>query len=149
MNWLLIIILIALLCFALYGTKKGAIRLVFTVVEILVLTIIIGLLVTNVLAFLGIFIVAVIVLHLISKALKLFAHLPVIRGIDRFFGFFVGIFLGLIFVWIFFWIVSVLGSTGFGTMCLSYINASPILSLLYQNNGVQIFASQHFTWYNL
>lgn len=148
MNWLLLAVIIALLLFGFYGSRKGAIRIVFSLVEVVVLIILFGVLTTNVLAFLGLFLVALIVLHFIGKALKLFAHLPVIRGIDRTIGFFVGLLLGLLFIWLFFWIMTLFSGTMFGGWVFAMIGQSNVLTWLYRHNGVISFASAHFTWYN-
>ena len=147
MNWLLNVVLIFLLLSAIYGMRRGLVRTVFPLVEVVVLVIIIGLMVTNFLAFLGIFIAAVIVLYFLFKALKIFSRLPIVHSADKLLGFFAGFVLGLVLVWIFFWIVSLFAATGFGSTMLTLIYGSDVLTWLYQNNGVLSFASEHFAWY--
>lgn len=148
MNALLIGVLIALLLFGIYGWRKGALCLVFSLVEVVVLVIIIGLLVTNFFSFIGIFIAAIILLFVVGKALKLFSRLPVIHGINRFLGLFAGLLLGLIFVWLFLWVAEMFSDTAFGTWTFAMVGQSRFLTWLYFHNGVQQFASGHFAWYN-
>ncbi len=148
MNAIMIGVLVTLLLCGIYGALKGALRILFTFAEVVVLIIVIGLLTTNFRAFIGIFIVTVVALFIISRFLPFFSKLPVIRGIDRFFGMLFGLFLGLLFIWLFFMVVSVLANTPFGATTLAMIRENPFLLWLYQNNGIDIFARQHFSWYN-
>ncbi len=147
MNALFIGVLVTLLLCGIYGALKGALRILFAFAEVLALIIVIGLLTTNFKAFLGLFIVTVIVLFIVSRFLPFFSKLPVIRKIDRFFGMLIGLLLGLLFIWLFFMIVSLFATTPFGTKMLAMIQENPFLVWLYQNNAIDLFARQHFTWY--
>lgn len=148
MNALFLGVMITLLLCGIYGALKGALRILFAFAEVLILIIVIGLLTTNFKAFLGLFIVTVIVLFIISRFLPFFSKLPVIRTADRFLGMLIGLLLGLLFVWLFFMIVSLFATTPFGVKMLAMIQENPFLVWLYQNNGIDLFARQHFTWYN-
>ena len=148
MNALFIGVLITLLLCGIYGALKGALRILFTFAEVLILIVVIGLLTTNFKAFIGIFILVVVALFIISRFLPFFSKLPVIRKIDRFFGSLIGILLGLLLIWLFFMIVSAFANTSFGTTMLGMIQENPFLVWLYQNNGIDLFARQHFTWYS-
>ena len=141
-------VLVTLLLCGIYGALKGALRIIFTFAEVLVLIIVIGLLATNFRAFIGTFIVIVVILFIISRFIPFFSKLPVIRSIDRFFGTLIGLLLGLLFIWLFFMIVSAVASTPFGTATIGMIKENPFLLWLYQNNGITIFARQHFSWYD-
>ena len=147
MNAVMIGVLVTLLLCGIYGALKGALRIVFAFAEVLVLIIVIGLLTTDFRAFIGIFIVTVIALFIISRFIPFFSKLPVIRTVDRFFGTLIGLLLGLLLIWLFFMIVAVFAATPFGTTVLGMIRENPFLLWLYQNNGIEIFARQHFTWY--
>lgn len=147
MNALFIGVLVTLLLCGIYGALKGALRILFAFAEVLVLIVVIGLLTTNFRAFLGLFILTVIVLFIVSRFLPFFSKLPVIRKIDRFFGMLFGLLLGLLFIWLFFMIVSFLPETSFGATALGWIRENPFLVWLYQNNGIDLFARQHFSWY--
>ncbi len=147
MNALFLGVLITLLLCGIYGALKGALRILFAFAEVLTLIIVFGLLTTNFKAFIGLFIVTVIVLFIVSRFLPFFSKLPVIRTVDRFFGTLIGLLLGLLFIWLFFMIVSLFAGTPFGIRMLAMIQENPFLVWLYQNNGIDIFARQHFTWY--
>ncbi len=147
MNAVMIGVLVTLLLCGIYGALKGALRIVFAFAEVLVLIVVVGLLTTDFRAFIGIFIVTVIALFIISRFIPFFSKLPVIRTVDRFFGTLIGLLLGLLFIWVFFMIVSALAGTPFGMTTIGMIRENPFLLWLYENNGIEIFARQHFSWY--
>lgn len=77
-----------------------------------------------------------IAVHLISQLLGIVSRIPVLKGINRFFGLFAGGIYGLILVWIAFYIVALCSTGGTGRVLLSYIYDSTFLRMLYENNPI-------------
>ena len=79
-------------------------------------------------------IVLAILVRIIVKLLKFLDHLPVIGGINRFFGLFFGLAEGLLILWIICLILMALSGTEFGSGIIETIRKSAFLSFIYDNN---------------
>lgn len=88
----------------------------------------------NGLSFFGIFLVARIVLFIISKVANLIAELPLLKQVNKAGGFLIGIIKGLLIVYIVFAIISFLAPVFEGSQLYSVINESFIGNFMYDNN---------------
>ena len=95
-------------------------------------------------SFFGALIIILILLRVIAHLLKLFTKLPVLHGIDRFFGMVAGMLKGLLGVWLLFYIVAISCTSSFGLMMLDEINQSIFLSYLYNNKLLLVLLMKFF-----
>lgn len=96
--------------------------------------------VVNGVAFIVSFVLATLMIRILTYALNIIASLPVIRGVNKAAGAVVGLVKGIIFVWIAFLIMTVLCNTGIGQMLMELVEQDTFLSYLYnQNILVKIF----------
>lgn len=93
----------------------------------------------NIVSFLAVYAVLRIFVRILLNMIDFISELPVLNGINRLAGGITGIGVGVVIVWIFFLILTLVYATSFGQGCLSQINASPILSALYENNQILRF----------
>lgn len=70
----------------------------------------------------------------ISHMLNFVSKIPAVQGPDKLLGAVAGGLKGLIFIWILFYIISLCAASGFGAQYLGYIEESPFLKALYENN---------------
>ena len=145
MNWLLIVVLAIFIFFTIYGWFRGVLRMAFSLVVVVALILLLGRFITNGLSFLISFLIGVIALHLLSKMVGLFSKLPVIHGIDRFFGLLVGALLGIVVVWLLFYFATLIPTTLVGSAILTQISASPFLLWIFDHNGLILIASKIFS----
>lgn len=94
-----------------------------------------------VVSFLVALIFACIVVWLIGKATDVVNKIPIIKGINRFLGFFAGGFEGFIIVWLFFMLVSIISGSQLGQHLIQNINDSEFLAFLYNHNAVLAIVS--------
>lgn len=80
------------------------------------------------------FILAWILVRSFAAVADLFAHLPIIKGVNQFLGAVIGFVFALIFVWVGFLAITLLYTTGIGEKCFAMINDSAILTFLYEKN---------------
>ena len=99
-----------------------------TVAEKLTLTIINGI------SFIGIFLVARIVLFFVRKLADLFAEIPVIKQVNEIGGATFGLLRGLFVVYLLLAIISLLAAVIMQTGVISAIESSYVTSILYNNN---------------
>ena len=78
--------------------------------------------------------IATIVLHLISQIFRIVSRIPVLRGVNRYFGMVIGAVYGILIVWIGFYMIAICGSSEIGAQLLSYIYENTFLTYLYENN---------------
>lgn len=98
--------------------------------------------VVNGLSFIVSFILATLMIRILSYALNIIASLPVIRGVNKIAGALVGLIKGIMFVWVAFVILTILCNTGVGQICMDLIEQDTFLSYLYnQNIFMKIFMS--------
>lgn len=87
-------------------------------------------------AFFVAFFLISILLKLVVGLLDIVTKLPLIKGLNRFFGGVAGLLLGLLIVWLLLFLVAITCTSQWGRIALGYINDSPFLSFLYHNNGI-------------
>ncbi len=75
-----------------------------------------------------------ILLIILRMLLKFIGKLPVIRGVNRFFGLFAGVIEGFFVVWVLMYIGALLVTTTLGQAMLNDIEESAFLTFLYDNN---------------
>lgn len=96
----------------------------------------------NGVSFLISFILATLMIRILTYALNIIAHLPVLNGINKILGALTGLIKGVVFVWIAFLVMTVLCNTGIGQKGMALIEQDTLLNYLYnQNILVQIFMS--------
>ena len=94
----------------------------------------ISMMILKAIAFVGIFILAFIILKIIEWCLEAAASLPVLHSLNRLGGLLFGAVNGLMTIWFFFIIVTIFASTQWGVEIFRQINESIILSFIYNNN---------------
>lgn len=92
--------------------------------------------IVSVTAFLIAFVAGVIVVWLIGKATDFINKIPIIGGINRFLGIFAGAFEGFVLIWILFAFAALISGTVLGHTILTYVNDSPFLYMLYEQNPI-------------
>ncbi len=84
------------------------------------------------------FFVALVFAGIVSRylvsLLDLVSHLPVIHGANKMLGAAAGILKGLVIVWLAFYILALCAASEPGIQILTYVEESPILLYLYNNN---------------
>jgi len=88
----------------------------------------------NAAAFVGVFLLIIIILQVLCFALNLFGKLPVLSGINKIGGLVVGLLHGAIIIWVILIFITASGSASWGQAALESINKNAILSFLYDNN---------------
>ena len=81
-------------------------------------------------------VLAGIAVQIISGLLGIVSHIPIIKGANRIAGLFAGGLYGVIIVWVAFYVIALCSTGETGSALVSYIYASPFLTLLYENNPV-------------
>lgn len=160
-----IIVIAFLVAAAIYGYCRGFLRILITTLA-LVVTLVVSFLITpafasllektaigkalaktplpqvglRVVAFLILAILIYIVIRIILSVAHVITKIPVIGGINRFFGGIVGIIEGLLVIWILCMIIQAISFTPFGTQALEVINQSAVLKFFYENNLLSMIA---------
>lgn len=91
-------------------------------------------LIADILAFLLVFLVITILARILMCVFDILAKLPVVGGLNRILGGATGLIFALLVVWVACVIITLLYQTKLATTCLAYINQSPTLKWLYDNN---------------
>lgn len=95
------------------------------------------------------YIALVIAIYIIIRILllltKVIEHIPVIRGINRFFGAIVGFIEGALILWIICLFISLISNTEFGGQIVDLIRQSAFLSYIYEENLVLRMVHAFFT----
>ncbi len=98
--------------------------------------------IVNGVSFVVSFLLATLLIRMVTYALDVLARFPILNGINRLTGALVGLAKGVIFVWIAFLIITIFCSTRLGGQLLSLISGDPFLSVLYENDVlVKVFMS--------
>lgn len=95
-------------------------------------------------AFLIALVFAGVLVHVLSQMIGIASHIPIIKGVNRFLGFFLGGIYGVFVVWLGFYVVALLGAGEKMQTVISYIYANPFLTWLYENNLVLTFIMKYF-----
>lgn len=99
-------------------------------------------LVVNILAFLGVFIFATILIRAIVFALNIVSELPVVGFVNRLAGGALGAVGALIIVWVLFVILTLLYTTSIGKEIYEVIQGNEITRLIYEYNPIMILATK-------
>jgi len=91
-------------------------------------------LIMNVLAYIVVFLLAYIVLKIIGLLLDDIAQLPVLSTLNRLGGLILGMINGVLAVWVMFVVITLFCTTDWGQEAYRQINASPVLTLVYDHN---------------
>ena len=90
--------------------------------------------VLRMLSFILLFIVIFLIMRLIMRLSNLFNHIPVLGGINRFFGAVLGLAEGVIFLWIACMIIMLMSGRPAGIACEEVIRGSTFLTFIYEHN---------------
>lgn len=82
--------------------------------------------------------VAVIVMILVSRALKLIDNIPVLNTVNRLCGVVIGLVFGILIVWILFVLISTLTEIDWCRKITEYVYQSPILKLIVRWNPADL-----------
>lgn len=99
-------------------------------------------LIADIIAFLVAWIVVTIIARVLMAVVGIVGKIPVIGGVNRIAGGVVGVGIGLIVVWILFVLVTLLYNTPVGQACMKDIEASQILTKLYDGNVLMKFITK-------
>lgn len=88
----------------------------------------------NGLSFLISFLLATILIRMVTWALDLLARLPVIKGVNKLAGGVLGGVKAVIFIWVAFLVLTILCNTAIGKTGLEMIEQDQLLSFLYEQN---------------
>ena len=91
-------------------------------------------LVLKILSFILLFIVIFLILKLIIRLSNMINHVPLLGGINRFFGAILGLGEGVIFLWIICIIIMMLSGRPAGAACEKVIRGSAFLNFIYEHN---------------
>lgn len=95
-------------------------------------------------AFILLFLVLFIAFRIVIFLLKIIEKIPLIHGINRLFGALLGLAEGLLILWCICIFIMIFSGTSFGTSCMEIINASPVLSFIYNHNIIVMAFSRFF-----
>lgn len=96
----------------------------------------IGNIVVQVIAFIGTFVIACILLIIIMKLLDSVMDLPVLGFVNTLGGGVAGLIRAFLFIWVFFTVVSMSYHTEWGAFCYKAIEENQFLRFLYSNNFI-------------
>ena len=85
-------------------------------------------------AFFLAYVIAVVLLKVISRLLNLVSRLPVIHGVNKMLGVAAGFIQGMLYIWLFFYLIAICCTSSFGIQMNRYIDQSSLLTWLYNNN---------------
>lgn len=87
-----------------------------------------------------VFLIAIIVFRWVGVALKVIDRIPIVSGLNKWLGILAGAVEGFVIVWIGFTILSLSAGTILGRSLLVYVQQSPFLTWIYNNNIILDFA---------
>lgn len=153
-NWLLVIAVAIVLCYALKGAADGFIRTVFAMFSALAAAIAAafaapymnGMLKTGapLFSFLVSYVAFWLLLKYACEALDLISKLPVIHELNKTAGILVGLLRGIFMVWLLFIVITVFRKTALGSEAMGLIGESRILEELYKNNLILTLSKVFF-----
>ena len=89
-------------------------------------------------------ILALIIVHIIGKALDIANRIPIVKGINRTLGIFAGLMQGFIIIWLAFLFLALIAGTSIGEICINYVNENIFLKYLYYHNALLEILSMMF-----
>lgn len=81
-----------------------------------------------------VFIIALILIRIITQVLDLVSKLPIVNGLNKLGGAVIGLSQGLIILWVLCIVLTMFGGTELGMYLFEQINDSQLLSTIYNNN---------------
>lgn len=96
----------------------------------------------SIISFFILAIVIYIVLRIILRIARVLNKIPIVKGINRFFGAIVGIIEALIILWVICLFFTCIAQTPFGAQAVAIINQSELLKLIYNNNLLVLCATK-------
>lgn len=90
------------------------------------------------------FLLVGLILKIIIRLLDVVARLPVLKGINRFFGAAAGLVEGLLVVWVLLFVVTLACTSSWGQQAMAGIRQSEFLSFLYHYNGIVYLVGRVF-----
>lgn len=87
-------------------------------------------------AFLILAIVIFLIIRILLKLSGMINKVPLIGGVNRFFGGIFGLLEGLLFLWVICLLIMLFSGTSFGMKIVEVINSNAFLKLIYDNNGI-------------
>lgn len=88
----------------------------------------------NAISYTIVFIVALLAVRIVANILDVISKLPLLNGINKMGGLVVGLAHGLIILWVWCIVLTIFSGTNVGKVLFEQINASPVLSFIYNNN---------------
>ncbi len=88
----------------------------------------------NAASYVGLFIVAYVIIRLVGLMLNRLTKFPVLRGLNRTAGLILGALNGVMAVWFMFVVITLFCTSGWGSEALRQISENPFLSYLYNHN---------------
>ncbi len=85
-------------------------------------------------SFFAAFIVASVLMHSLAGILDIVSHLPVVKDVNKGLGAIAGGIKGLFVVWLAFYLLAICITNEFAGQIFTYVESSPILMFLYDNN---------------
>lgn len=98
----------------------------------------------NMVTYLILLVAIYIAIRIVMGIFKVISKVPVIGGINRFFGLIVGLAEGLLIIWLACLVIMIFANTKFGMQAMEVIQQSPVLKFLYDNNGIVLGANLLF-----
>ena len=92
----------------------------------------------SILSYIALFIVIYLLLRLLLALTRVINHVPVLGGINRFFGAIIGFAEGVLFLWIVCMVIMMLSGTDFGIACEKVIQGSKVLTFIYEHNYLTV-----------
>lgn len=95
----------------------------------------------DVLSYIVTFIVLIILVKIAEGVLEIIAKLPVLRSLNHFLGMLMGLMRGMVILWLCALVLAISCTSDIGQMLIAMVYDSPVLTALYENNGILILWS--------
>lgn len=143
-NWVVIVVLVTLIAYALRGIHEGFIRTVFGMFSFIIALGAAAILGPDlskefqsnekVLAFVIVFLVAFIILHFLCRTLDIISKLPVLNAFNKLAGLLAGIARGFITIWMWCIVLLIFSTSPLGQNIFLCINENEFLQAIYNSN---------------
>lgn len=105
----------------------------------------ISILVLKILVYIALVIAILIIIRILLLVTKAISRVPVISGVNKFFGALLGLLQGLIYLWLLCLLISAISQTPFGQQIINVINGSALLTAIYDHNLISAFLNGLFS----
>ena len=92
----------------------------------------------NTIAYIILLVFIYIIIRILLAFSRAISRIPIIGGINRFFGFIVGLLEGLLVLWCICLLIMLISGSPFGMKVVEVINGNAFLKFIYENNGIVI-----------